>query len=63
MGDLITILQIIQKLNNKGLVLDTQVEHISEELLERLQEIINPEAWELLQKSLQTNISGHLNLY
>ena len=48
MGDLITILRMIEKLNRGGLVLDSQVEHISNELLKRLKEILDPDAWRIL---------------
>ena len=48
MGDLITILRIIEKLNRGGLVLDSQVEHINDELLKKLKELLDPDAWKIL---------------
>ena len=48
MGDLITILRIIEKLNLGGLVLDSQVEHIGDELLKKLKELLDPDAWKIL---------------
>ena len=48
MGDLITILRIIEKLNQGGLVLDSQVEHIGDELLKKLKELLDSDAWKIL---------------
>ena len=48
MGDLIAILRIIEKLNRGGLVLDSQVEHISDELLKKLKDMLDPDAWKIL---------------
>lgn len=58
MGDLITILRIIEKLNQGGLVLDSQVEHIGDQLLKKLKEILDPDAWKILYDGM---ISSQLN--
>lgn len=60
MGDLITILRIIEKLNRGGLVLDSQVEHISDELLKRLKEILDPDAWRILYDGMiESQLNGN----
>lgn len=48
MEDLITLLQIIQKLNDGKLVTDQQVEHISEVLLKSLQQTLSHDAYHIL---------------
>ena len=60
MGDLITILRIIEKLNRGGLVLDSQVEHISDELLKKLKEILDPDAWKILYNGMvESQLNGN----
>lgn len=48
MEDLITLLQIIQKLNDGRLVTNQQVEHISEVLLKSLQQTLSQDAYHML---------------
>ena len=60
MGDLITILRIIEKLNRGGLVLDSQVEHISDELLKKLKELLDPDAWKILYNGMvESQLNGN----
>lgn len=60
MGDLITILRIIEKLNRGGLVLDLQVEHISDELLKKLKELLDPDAWKILYNGMvESQLNGN----
>ena len=60
MGDLITILRIIEKLNRGGLVLDSQVEHISDQLLKKLKEILDPDAWKILYNGMvESQLNGN----
>ena len=60
MGDLITILRIIEKLNRGGLVLDSQVEHISDELLKKLKGILDPDAWKILYNGMvESQLNGN----
>lgn len=61
MGDLIVILRIIEKLNRGGLVLDSQVEHISDELLKKLKELLDPDAWKILYDLYDGMIESQLN--
>lgn len=60
MGDLITILRIIEKLNRGGLVLDSQVEHISDELLKKLKGLLDPDAWKILYDGMiESQLNGN----
>lgn len=60
MGDLITILRIIEKLNRGGLVLDSQVEHISDELLKKLKDMLDPDAWKILYNGMiESQLNGN----
>ena len=60
MGDLITILRIIEKLNRGGLVLDSQVEHISDELLKKLKGLLDPDAWKILYNGMvESQLNGN----
>lgn len=60
MGDLITMLKIIQKLNDGKLVTDQQVEHISEVLLKSLQQTLSLDAWHMLyDRMLNSMINGN----
>ena len=60
MGDLITILRIIEKLNRGGLGLDSQVEHISDELLKKLKELLDPDAWKILYNGMvESQLNGN----
>ena len=60
MGDLITILRIIEKLNRGGLVLDSQVEHISDELLKKLKNMLDPDAWKILYNGMvESQLNGN----
>lgn len=58
MGDLIILLQLIQKLNNGKLILDSQVEYIAQELTGKLNQILDPDAELLLNCALQ-QINGN----
>lgn len=62
MGDLITLLQLIQKLNKGDLVLDSQVEHIASELTKKLNQILEPDAKVLLDCALQQMNFNESNL-
>ena len=60
MGDLIAILRIIEKLNRGGLVLDSQVEHISDELLKKLKDMLDPDAWKILYNGMiESQLNGN----
>ena len=60
MGDLIAILRIIEKLNRGGLVLDSQVEHISDELLQKLKDMLDPDAWKILYNGMiESQLNGN----
>ena len=60
MGDLITMLEIIQKLNNGKLVTDQQAEHISEVLIKTLQQTLSTDAWHMLHDGmLNSMINGN----
>lgn len=60
MGDLITILRIIEKLNRGGLVLDSQVEHISDQLLKKLKDMLDPDAWKILYNGMiESQLNGN----
>ena len=60
MGDLITLLQIIQKLNDGKLVTDQQVEHISQVLTKALQQTLSSDAWHMLYDGmLNSMINGN----
>ena len=60
MGDLIAILRIIEKLNRGGLVLDSQVEHIGDELLKKLKDMLDPDAWKILYNGMiESQLNGN----
>ena len=48
MEDLITMLELIQKMSNGKLVTNQQVEHISQVLTKTLQQTLSPDAWHML---------------
>lgn len=60
MGDLITLLRIISKLNQGGLVLDSQAEYIADQLLNKLKEMLDPDAWRILfDGMLNSQVNGN----
>ena len=64
MGDLITLLQIIQKLNDGKLVTDQQVKHISEVLLNSLQQTLSNDAYFLLFDGIRNMmVNGNTEKY
>ena len=63
MGDLIEILTVISKLNTSGLIIDSQVEYIANELNDRLSKILTEESADLLNNILcLLNNKGTINL-
>ena len=60
MEDLITMLEIIQKMNNGRLVTNQQVEHISNVLTKTLQQTLSSDAWHMLHDGmLNSMINGN----
>lgn len=63
MRDLIEILTVISKLNISGLIIDSQIEYISNELNDRLSKILSEESADLLNNILcLLNNKGTINL-
>ena len=63
MGDLIELLTVISKLNASGLIIDSQVEYIANELNDRLSKILTEESTDLLNNILcMLNNRGTINL-
>ena len=63
MVDLIELLTVISKLNASGLIIDSQVEYIANELNDRLSKILTEESTDLLNNILcMLNNKGTINL-
>ena len=63
MGDLIELLTVISKLNTSGLIIDSQVEYIANELNDRLSKILTEESVDFLNNILcLLNNKGTINL-